>query len=913
MKKALILPLLSALLCTVTLASCGEDTPSASQQPSEKPSEKPSETISEQPKPPVSGVVHIHKFDGYVVEEDVHYQKCTYMNCTYETTHTNHNYELEIYTPAAFKSEATCESAAQFYKSCVCGLISTTETFSYGTPLSHSSSGSYVTSNTEHWKVCDCGEVHGKAEHDLVEKVDFVSCTVDGGKYNECTECGWVSEKTDFVKATGHNLTDAMTLASFPSNSSEGILSFTCLNEGCKSGLRIGLPLATEENYTFTLNGSVLSATLKDTAVASLAAKYSEIEDLTTRLSGHAFETAAANVGYPYTFKVNGKQVLPSVPSQQDTANNHLSVVLALKAGDVLEVYNNGTIVNFVPTEWGTIASGSSYTATSSAVMKLHLSKDGGLYGETLNVLPFENYSIKVNGVENPDALVDASGSDFARFEVELEEGDIVTFYGDGNALSGGVVANAAEGYQAFSAGSHTFYINNLNEIYVTAPELSTSVEVTYYYYNSLGWSTVNCYSWYKMGSSGADLASGWPGTEMDPVADKEGWYSLTVELNMPATEVSVIFNNGTTQTADILVFTDINTVQEGYYYFGTSTTAYSSFEEVEEAVGSYVPPVAKTWGVVGSGFTSSDWNADVWMDEVSSGVYEATISSTKAIEFKIRKNGEWTENYGGQLVSGKVEGSQDGSNIALPAGTYKITFDATTHLITVVPVTNTEEPGEQPEDPGEQPEDPSVNPNPTPDPEDGYVVYYYNSKGWSTVNAYIWDANNTTHNGSWPGSPMTLVDGKIGWYSVTIDAESLTGYNIIFNNGSTQTSDIALDASKLYFFGTTGVAYASFEEVESALSDAPAANVVTISLNMNPFSDGAKVYAWIWGGGTNGEWVECSAGANDTVTFKTEYSITGCKIVRFANTVTTPGWDATKWNESGDIAVSNNSGSGTL
>lgn len=921
MRKKLILPALSLILSTASLFACGETIPSTSVQESQTPSVEDSSPI-------FSGVVHVHKYDGYQIDGDVHYQKCTYMNCTYETEHTKHVYDQEVYTPAAFKSEATCEQAAQFYKSCICGVISTTETFSYGTKLDHSSAGEFKTDATHHWKECDCGEVHGKVEHELLDIVDVADCVTDGGKYQLCNECGWttpVEQRENYVPAFGHQLSDQMTLASFPSNSSEGILSFACLREGCKSGLRVGLPLATEDNYTFVKNGDNFTATLKEEAITTLAAKYTEIEDLATRLTGHAFETTAAKVGYPYTFKINQKQVLPNVPAEQDTNNNHLSVILALKAGDVLEVYNNGSIVSFVPTEWGTIASGTQYTATSSAVMKLHISKDGGLYGETLNVLPFDSYTIKVNGVEKLDAAVEATGTDFARFELELTEGDVVTFYGDGNALSGGVVANAEEGYKAFSTGTHTFYVNNLNQIYVTAPELSEVIEITYYYYNSLGWESVNCYSWYNMGATTGNLASGWPGTEMEPVADKEGWYTLTVDLSAAATQVNVIFNaDGTdaNKTADITVLTNIEEVAEGYYFFGKSTTVYTSFEEVEEAVNNYVPPKVGVWGVVGSGFTSSDWGTDVWMEETTAGVYEATISSTKSIEFKIRKNADWAENYGGTFNNGKVEGTQDGSNIALPAGTYKITFDETTHLITVTPVTNQDpdpNPGTSDSSSDNPSVDPSVDPSddpsvdPTPDPAEGYVVYYYNSKGWTTVNSYIWDASDTTHNGSWPGSPMTAVEGKIGWYSVTIEAESLTGYNIIFNNGSSQTSDIALDASKLYFFGTTGVGYASFEEVESALSDAPAANVVTISLNMNPFSDGAKVYAWIWGGGTNGEWVECSAGENDSVTFETEYSITGCKIVRFANTVTTPSWDATKWNESGDITVSNNSGSGTL
>lgn len=573
MKKTLILPALIALLATTGLVACDENNPSNSGNV-------------------VGGVYHDHIYDGYVVDEEtgVHYQKCTYLNCTYETTKTAHVYDKEVYSPAAFKSEATCDSAALFYKSCVCGVISITETFEYGTALAHSGAGQYESDATNHWKVCDCGETHSVATHDLVHKVDTVSCLVAGGEYDLCKECNWatpIEQRENYVAALGHQLGAESTLVSFPSNSSEGLMTLQCLREGCKTPVSVDLPLATEDNYTFEQSGSTVKATLKADVIASLVEKYPDIKDLSTRLTGKAFETSATSVGYPYTFKINGKQVLPVVPSQQDTSLNHLSVVLALKAGDVLRIYNDGILMNFVATEWGTITSGTSYTSSTSTVMKLHISKDGGLYGETVSILPYENYTIKVDGVENTEALVDATGTDFARFELELQEGQVVTFYGDGNALSGGVVANATEGYKAFSSGTHTFYINNLNEVYVTAPDLTQSVEVTYYYYNNLGWETVNCYSWFNMSGSSGTLTSGWPGTAMEPVSEKEGWFTLTVELSSPATDVNVIFNNGTTQTADILVFTNVNDVAKGYYYFGKSSTAYTSFEETEAAVGS--------------------------------------------------------------------------------------------------------------------------------------------------------------------------------------------------------------------------------------------------------------------------------------------------------------------------------------
>lgn len=65
--------------------------------------------------------------------------------------------------------------------------------------------------------------------------------------------------------------------------------------------------------------------------------------------------------------------------------------------------------------------------------------------------------------------------------------------------------------------------------------------------------------------------------------------------------------------------------------------------------------------------------------------------------------------------------------------------------------------------------------------------VYFSNSENWTTVNAYIWDNNGTHVNGAWPGTVMNL-DSESGLYYVD---NVMPGYNIIFNNGSSQTADL--------------------------------------------------------------------------------------------------------------------------
>lgn len=73
-------------------------------------------------------------------------------------------------------------------------------------------------------------------------------------------------------------------------------------------------------------------------------------------------------------------------------------------------------------------------------------------------------------------------------------------------------------------------------------------------------------------------------------------------------------------------------------------------------------------------------------------------------------------------------------------------------------------------------------------------TVYFSNNKGWSSVNAYTWDANNTQYSGAWPGTAMTFekendYGEKIYSFAVPEGAEF-----IIFTNGTQQTVDISLE-----------------------------------------------------------------------------------------------------------------------
>ena len=81
-------------------------------------------------------------------------------------------------------------------------------------------------------------------------------------------------------------------------------------------------------------------------------------------------------------------------------------------------------------------------------------------------------------------------------------------------------------------------------------------------------------------------------------------------------------------------------------------------------------------WSVIGS-IGGTGWNTDFPMTEIRPGVFRSNAMRLyKGEEFKIRKDGSWTVNYG-------QNGLQDGLNIVVEQdGTYYIWFDAATHRI---------------------------------------------------------------------------------------------------------------------------------------------------------------------------------------------------------------------------------------
>ena len=116
----------------------------------------------------------------------------------------------------------------------------------------------------------------------------------------------------------------------------------------------------------------------------------------------------------------------------------------------------------------------------------------------------------------------------------------------------------------------------------------------------------------------------------------------------------------------------------------------------------------------------------------------------------------------------------------------------------------------------GEIPDDPVIPVDPTAP----FTVYFDNSTdNWSTVNVYMWDTAGELV-GGWPGTKMTqtaTVDGKTMLAYTYTPTRELNNPQIIFNNGSAQTKDLALVPNGIYtsagLNGTAGVGINTVKE----------------------------------------------------------------------------------------------------
>ena len=124
---------------------------------------------------------------------------------TYKEIPHTHTYDQEIQKPETLKSAADCTNDAVYFKSCSCGEISTTETFTAaGTQLGHAWASVWSKDTDNHWKECSrCHEKKDDAAHDFKWVVDReATATKKGSKHEECKVCSYNKAAVE-IPATG--------------------------------------------------------------------------------------------------------------------------------------------------------------------------------------------------------------------------------------------------------------------------------------------------------------------------------------------------------------------------------------------------------------------------------------------------------------------------------------------------------------------------------------------------------------------------------------------------------------------------------------------------------------------------------------------------------------------------------------
>ena len=158
-------------------------------------------------------------FDKWVVEsgsttlEDANSETTTFImpdsevsvKATYKAIPHTHTYDQEIQKPETLKSAADCTNDEVYFKSCSCGEISTTETFTVaGTQLGHAWASVWSKETDNHWKECSrCHEKKDEAAHDFKWVVDReATATKKGSKHEECKVCSYNKAAVE-IPATG--------------------------------------------------------------------------------------------------------------------------------------------------------------------------------------------------------------------------------------------------------------------------------------------------------------------------------------------------------------------------------------------------------------------------------------------------------------------------------------------------------------------------------------------------------------------------------------------------------------------------------------------------------------------------------------------------------------------------------------
>lgn len=250
-----------------------------------------------------------------------------------------------------------------------------------------------------------------------------------------------------------------------------------------------------------------------------------------------------------------------------------------------------------------------------------------------------------------------------------------------------------------------------------------------------------NLYAWTTSGNATKELSGAWPGTKLTDTREVEGqtFYYMTFA---DVESINIIFNNGSSQTADISDITE-----DAYFEYDGSTGC----KQLDINGQTPDKPVVTASPASGTTFTDN-----------------VTVSLSATMDADIYY-------------------TLDGSTPTTSSTRYTQPFTLTsTTTVKAFGVTAAGEQGAV--------RSFTYTKQETTGSDNGYTVYFKNSDNWSEVNAYIYGDCGNDFIGPWPGKAMTM-DSATGFYKLFIDTDKdLSTSCIIFNNGSgSQTADNVL------------------------------------------------------------------------------------------------------------------------
>lgn len=365
-------------------------------------------------------------------------------------------------------------------------------------------------------------------------------------------------------------------------------------------------------------------------------------------------------------------------------------------------------------------------------------------------------------------------------FDSSIESLNVVFSNGNGSQ-SADVTDITADTYYSISTtgsdGKHTVTP-------ITAPtgtETSDPISV-YLKKNSVPstWGTVKYYAW---DSDETTLLGAWPGTEVSTeIINGSEYYVYTFPETV--TSLNVIFNDGTNQTVDIKGITETT-----YYSISNLTDNKYNVEEI-----TLVPEGG-----------------------ISVYLKKSSVSSWSNVNYYA-----W-DNSGNSLL-GDWPGTQVKETVSIGGNDYYVyTFPADVTSLNIIFNNGTG----QTDDIKNitQTSYFSINSDFSYNQYESTISVYLDKQSasaWSKVNYYAWDNNDNPLLGTWPGTQVkeTIIgeDGK-EYYCYTFDP-SIESLNIIFNDGTNQTSDIkGITKSVFYSLNSTSGSAISVSTVSTDIA----------------------------------------------------------------------------------------------